>query len=149
MHVARLLPLELDLVPLVNATVCRQSSQLDCGFSNEIRAGHVFVPDCHVHVIANVFDVNVEAFVLPAGRLARIVLGFGAQTLHARFNGHVRVHLAESFGVASKARLQNLYCQNSGCRHSFFLFSCFAFYFQFWLLIRKGVCAERFCFGFA
>ena len=68
-----------------------------------------------MHVIADIFHVDVEFFVWPAGSLSSVLLSVGSQTLHTSFNGHIRIHFAEGFGVAGEAGFQYLEGQNSCC----------------------------------
>ena len=97
-HLTRLLSLVLNGEPVVDTTIHAQRAQLDCCLSDEVARRDIFIIHRDCHVIANVFDVDVEDLV-PLGCLTGALESSGAHLLLSGFDLAPWVHLAEPFSI--------------------------------------------------
>lgn len=102
------LPFVLDLPPVIHVALSAdERRQLGNTASNRVVRHNVLIHNGKMDVVADVLNVNLNDLICPGWGLARIVLGLGAPTLHARFDDHVWVHLAHRLSVMGKACLKN------------------------------------------
>lgn len=98
MHLTRLLSLVLDGEPVIDAAIHAQRAQLDYGLANEVTGGYIFIKHGDRHVIANIFDIDVEDLV-PLGCLTGALESSSAYLLLSGFDLAPWVHLAEPFCI--------------------------------------------------
>jgi len=108
---SRLLALILDIEPLIKTSTDTQTGQFDDSLSHELRTNNILIEDLHSHVITDILNIDVHILTGPLGFLALIVGSLGADTLLTRVNDHVRVHLAESFGITGELGLHDVHSE--------------------------------------
>ena len=77
-----------------------------------VAGGEVLVHNLNGHVVADIFDINVEKLV-PLGQFASTLESLCPDLLLASLKDTVRVHLAESLSVSCEFGLDNLESQSS------------------------------------
>jgi len=98
--------------PLIDTTGDAKGGKLDDCDTNNIVGARILVVDLNVHVIANVFHIDLEGLI-PNGGLASTVLGCGLVLLLARGYLHVGIHLAEGFRITGEPSLDDSQGQRS------------------------------------
>ena len=95
----------VEVPPIVDTLVSRQSRDLDYELANQLIGGDgIVVPDFEGNVISNVLNVNFENF-LPGGVLAFSISGLGSELLHSGSYFDVGIHGGDNVDILSKSTL--------------------------------------------
>lgn len=98
---ARLLATVRDWEPVIEAAVDAQRRDLDLCGADGVASRHVLIKDCDIHIVSDVFNVNVENFV-PIRHFTLALLGLSAYFLFTSHDLSPWVHFGEPLGVTSK-----------------------------------------------
>ena len=120
MDLPRLLALELDREPFIEATICAQGRYFNSRGTDGVTTGQVFIEHRDGHIIANVLHIKLESFV-PFGSLAGTLQCLSSYFDFSCHNLGPRVHLTEPFCVSGQFGLDHMKCQLSCCCHLEFL----------------------------
>ena len=63
-----------------------------------------------MQIVANVLNINLEVLVFPNWILTSVLHGFSSDSLLSSVDHDVRIHFAESFGVAREFGLDDVKC---------------------------------------
>ena len=105
--------LVLNHEPLVPGGLAAEGGELGLTVADLFVAAFVFVEQSKLEVVAKILDVDFELGVLPVGLLASVFVSLGLPLKVAALYLHVRVHLANSLGVAGQVRFEDFNSQGA------------------------------------